>query len=188
MTVLTILRLTVFGVVAFAAAVAVGTWAIQTRRLNPFGRLGQLIRRAGDPLLDPIEGWQLRRGGNPQHAVWWLLGGSLVGGILLVTLADWVVREMAAVLSAASAGPRGVLRLMVYYAGRLVILALIIRVVASWFGAGRYNRWIGWTYALTDWIIRPLRQVVPPIGMVDITPLVAWLLLEVLLATVLSIL
>jgi YggT family protein len=30
---------------------------------------------------------------------------------------------------------------------------------------------------LTDWLIEPLRRVVPPIGMFDVTPLVAYFIL-----------
>jgi YggT family protein len=32
-------------------------------------------------------------------------------------------------------------------------------------------------HALTDWLLDPLRRVIPPIGMIDITPMVAYLML-----------
>jgi YggT family protein len=35
-------------------------------------------------------------------------------------------------------------------------------------------------YVLTDWMVEPLRRVVPPIGMFDLTPLVAWFLILLL--------
>ena len=29
----------------------------------------------------------------------------------------------------------------------------------------------------TDWLLRPLQRFIPPIGMIDITPIVAWFLI-----------
>jgi YggT family protein len=185
---LALLRDAVF--VAFLAAsfVAFGSWAVRTRAINPFGYLARTIRRLSDPVIDPIERWQLKRGGNPQHAPWWLLGGVVVGGIVLVSGSQWLAGQLERVSYAARVGPRGLLRLVVYYAFRLVILALIVRVIGSWIGLFRYNRWIRWSYVLTDWIVEPLRRVVPPIGMIDITPLVAWFLLVILERIVMGIL
>jgi YggT family protein len=77
-------------------------------------------------------------------------------------------------------------KLVIYYAGQLVLLAIIVRVVANWLGAGRYSRWIRPAYFLTDWIIEPLRRVIPPLGMIDLTPIVAWFLLQFALRVVLS--
>ena len=54
----------------------------------------------------------------------------------------------------------------------LLKVALIVRVISSWFGRGEYSRWLRPAYWLTDWLIRPLRRVVPPVGMFDLTPLV----------------
>jgi YggT family protein len=32
-------------------------------------------------------------------------------------------------------------------------------------------------YALTDWLIEPIRRIVPPVGMFDLSPLVALIVL-----------
>ncbi|GIW51937.1 MAG: hypothetical protein KatS3mg081_1292 [Gemmatimonadales bacterium] len=179
------LRYTVFAVFVAAAALAFGARAVQTRRISPFSRWARVIRGVSDPVLQPIERWQLRSGGNPQNAPWWLLGFALVGGILVITLAEWIATMFGRVGEAVSGGVRSTIRLLVYYAGQLVILALIVRVVGSWFGVGRYNRWMRPAYYLTDWIVGPLRRVIPPIGWIDITPIVAWLLIQFLLLPVL---
>lgn len=181
-----VLRYAVFAVLVASGAVAVGSWAIQTRRLNPFGRLGQVIRRTTDPVLAPFETWLLKRGRNPQHAPWWLLGVTVVGGILVLTGAQWVALTVMRSAGAVAAGPRGIARLAVYYATQLIIVALIVRVVGSWFGVGRYRGWMRPFYWLTDWIVQPLRRIVPQVGMFDITPIIAWLALIVLQAIILS--
>lgn len=180
MLILELIRGLVFGVFVICAFVAVGTWAIMTRRINPFGKLGRMIRRISDPVLEPVEYWLRRRGGNPRNAGWWILGGSVVGGIVIITLAEWIVVQVARMSMARQAGARGVLWLLIDFAGKLLMFALFARVVGSWFGVGRFNRWMRPAYVLTDWIVEPLRKIVPPIGRIDITPLVAWFLVMIL--------
>ena len=65
--------------------------------------------------------------------------------------------------------------------------ALIVRVIAGWFGLFRYSRWIKPAYILTDWIVEPIRRVVPPLGALDVSPIVAWLALMLLRNVLLSI-
>ena len=62
----------------------------------------------------------------------------------------------------------------------LLKFALLVRVFSSWFGAGRYNSWIRWSYQLTDWLVEPLRRVIPPLGMIDVSPIAAYFVLWLL--------
>jgi len=187
MIILDLIRGLVFGVFVICALIAFGSWAVMTRRINPFSKTGQTIRRFTDPILEPAEYWLRRRGGNPRNAGWWILGGSVVGGIVVITLSEWIVVESARIAYATSAGPRGFLRLFVSYAGRLLMFALFARVIGSWFGVGRFNRWMRPAYVLTDWLVEPLRKIVPPAGRIDITPLVAWFLIMILVNLLLGI-
>lgn len=171
-----------------SAFVAISSWGVRTRRIDPFSGLARFIRSATDPVVEPVERWLLRQGGNPQHAPWWLLGLVVVGGILLITVARWLLVQLARVSFAVQSGPRGLLRLIIYYAGWLVLLALIVRVIASWFGLFRYSRWMRPVYVLTDWVIEPLRKIIPSIGMIDITPLVAWFAIRMVLGWLMRVL
>jgi YggT family protein len=60
----------------------------------------------------------------------------------------------------------------------LLMLALLVRVFSSWFGGSRYSKYIRWSYTLTDWLVEPIRRVLPTVGMFDLSPLVAWLVLS----------
>jgi YggT family protein len=177
-----LLRYLVFAAFAASGLIALGSWAVRTRRINPFSGPARLIRSVTDPLINPVERWLLRHGGNPQHAPWWLVAIVVVAGIVVITATQWLLIQVARGSLAAHAGPWGWIRLAVYYAGELVLLALLVRVVASWFGSGRYNRWIRWAYVLTDWIVEPLRRIIPRLGIFDITPLVAWFALRIVLS------
>jgi YggT family protein len=179
------LRLAVLVIAVAALLVALGSWAVTTRRIGPFSPLARFIRRVSDPILRPIERWLVTRGRNPQDAPWWLLGIAVVGGILALTIVQWLWATVADLIAAGQSGPRSTIRLVIYLAFQLVLFALIARVVGSWFGAGRFHRWLRPAYLLTDWIVEPLRRFIPAVGILDITPLAAWLLLQILLSIIL---
>lgn len=182
------LRYAVFAAFVASALIALGSWAVRTRRISPFTGLARLIRTLTDPIINPTERWVLRRGGNPQNAPWWLLGAVVVGGIVVITVAQWLVVVGARASFAVQTGPRGLLRLVVYYAGQAVLIALIVRVIGSWLGFFRYSRWMRPFYFLTDWIVEPLRRIIPPLGMFDITPLVAWIVIRIALSALMGVL
>lgn len=127
-------------------------------------------------------------GGSPQDAPLWLLGIVIAGGLLLLSLLSWVVGMSGNLAAMAYSGPRGWLRFLVSAGFSLVMLAIFIRVIASWFGIGPYRPWMRPLVLLTDWIIEPVRRVLPPMGMIDFSPMVAWLILWVLRGFVLGIL
>ena len=77
---------------------------------------------------------------------------------------------------------------LVYALGELLktviwvyIIALILQAVISWVGNTRDNPIIPLINSLTAPILRPIQKVVPLIGMMDLSPLVAILGLQVLL-------
>ncbi|MCH7474509.1 MAG: YggT family protein [Gemmatimonadetes bacterium] len=168
-----VLRYTVFGIFAVASAAAIGSWAVRTRRISPFSKSANFIRRSTDPILKPIESQLLRRGGNPQNAEWWLLGGTVVGGIVIISATGWIANQF---LFVTRAGPRG----MIFLAGQIVTWAIIIRVVGTWMGVGRHNKFMRPMYFLTDWIVEPLRRIIPPFGMIDISPIAAYFLIQII--------
>jgi len=183
-----ILRYTVFSLVVLSGLVALGSWLVRTRRISPFSMLGRTLRSATDPIVRPVERRLVRMGGNPTHAGGWLVVIMAVAGILLVSLAGWLVGTFETARAAASGGPRGTFRLIVDLAYRILFAALLVRVVATWFGMFRYAKWIRPAYILTDWMVAPIRRVVPPLGAVDLSPLVAMIALSILRQILLSML
>jgi YggT family protein len=161
----------------YASIVALTHWAVRRRRLGPFGAWPRLVRRLSDPVLLPLERRVIRFGGSPQDAPLWLLGIVILGGLILMSLANWLHGMAATVAALASAQPRDWLRLLVSWAFTLVMVSICIRVIASWFGVSEFRPWMRPLLLLTDWIIRPIRRLLPPTGMLDFSPMVAWLVL-----------
>lgn len=163
----------------YASLVALTHWAVRRRKIGPFGPWPRFVRRASDPVLLPLERRVIRFGGSPQDAPLWLLGIVIVGGLLLLSLTNWLLGMIGTVGALATAPPRVWLRLLVSWAFSLVMVAIFIRVIASWFGVSEYRRWMRPLVLLTDWIIQPIRRIMPSTGMIDFSPMVAWLVLWV---------
>jgi YggT family protein len=161
----------------YASIIALTHWAVRRRRLGPFGAWPRTVRRLSDPVLLPLERRVVRFGGSPQDAPLWLLGIVILGGLLLLSLTNWLHGMAGTVSALASAQPRDWIRFLVSWVFTVVMASIFIRVIASWFGVSEYRRWMRPLVLLTDWIIRPIRRLLPPAGMLDFSPMVAWLVL-----------
>ena len=175
----TVTRAFVVIALAYASVVALTHWAVRRRKLGPFGGWPRLVRRLSDPVLLPLERRVIRFGGSPQDAPLWLLGIVILGGLLLLSLTNWLVGTVGALGALRHASPRDWARILVGWAFSIVMLAIFIRVIASWVGVSEYRRWMRPFVFLTDWIILPIRRMLPPAGMIDFSPMVAWLVLWV---------
>lgn len=177
---LALLRVVLFWVALVLAVVFAVDWLVRTRRIGPFHPVARFVRRAVDPLVAPVERRVVRAGGLPSSAPWWALVAVVIGGILLIVLLGFVRDQLALLAFAAGAGPAGLYRVLVSWTIGVLQIALLVRVVASWVRISEYSPWVSWSVVLTEPILRPLRSVIPPLGMLDIVPLVAWFLLGIL--------
>lgn len=180
--VLRIALLIVAGVVLVLAAV---DWAVRTRRISPFSPIARFFRRAIDPMLAPVEARVVRAGGLPSQAPWWALAAVVVAGVLFIVLLQWLHTTLVSVAFASERGGAGIAELVLSWAFELLKLALIVRVLVSWIGM-RYTWWARAAYALTDWIVRPIARVLPPFGVIDFSPIVAYLLIYVVQVAVMG--
>ncbi len=62
---------------------------------------------------------------------------------------------------------------------QLLSLAIFFRAILSWFVRDPYNPIVRALDAITEPILQPLRQIVPRMGMMDLTPLVAIIVLSI---------
>jgi YggT family protein len=174
---LIVLRYALFGLGVVAAGICGIDWLARTRRLNPFGAVARFCRASVDPLLAPVERAVVRAGGVPSSAPWWGLVSVIVGGIVVITLVNALRTLLFSALYAASTGPTGIARLLIAWTFEFLEVALIVRVVSSYVRVSPYSAWVRWAYASTEWLLRPLRRIVPMGGMFDFTPIVAYFIL-----------
>ena len=171
-----VLRQALFYLAVVVGAIALVDWLVRTRRINPFGPVAQFMRKVVDPLMRPVEERIVRAGGQPSSAPWWTLVFVVVGGLLVIWALEFL-SGLANQLAYGLANPAGLWVVLVAWTFSLLRIALIIRVVSSWFGMSPYSKWIRWTISLTEWMLAPLRRVLPLFGAVDLSPLIAFFLL-----------
>ncbi len=68
----------------------------------------------------------------------------------------------------------------IYVLFQILTIAIFARVLLSWFPMRPDNPIILVLDEITEPILRPLRSIVPRLGMLDITPIVALVLLQLL--------
>jgi len=173
------LGLRTLALLAFGASLVVlaTQFAVRRKLFRPAGWWPMLVRRRSGPILRPIERRLSAGGQNPQDAGLWLLGIVVVASLLALTVYRWLISTVELVLAMRTAGVEAWLRLLLGAATTLVMAAIVVRVIGLWLGLGRYHRWMRWAYRLTDWLIEPIRRRLPPTGILDLSPLVAYLLL-----------
>jgi len=163
-------------------------WMVRTRRINLFGSLARFSRSKIDPVLEPIERKVVRAGGNPASAPLWALAAVVIGGILIISVLDFIRAEILGLSFAVRSGPGGIFKLLVAWTFDFVRIAILVRVVSSWLPVSPYSPWIRWSYAVSEPILRPLRQVIPTLGPIDITPIIAYFLIGFIQGAVLRLL
>ncbi len=62
----------------------------------------------------------------------------------------------------------------------VLTMAILVRVILSWFSLGPSNMLANILYRVTEPVLAPLRRIIPRMGMLDFTPLVAIILLQVI--------
>jgi YggT family protein len=62
----------------------------------------------------------------------------------------------------------------------LLYIAILVRVILSWVQIDPYHPVVVLLDQITEPFLAPIRRIVPPMGMMDITPIVAIIVIQVL--------
>jgi hypothetical protein len=81
----------------------------------------------------------VKSGANPQDAPFWLLGLIVVAGLALIALVRWILGFVGSIIIATRSDASFLLPMLVNYGFGLLMAAILIRVVASWFGIAGTN-------------------------------------------------
>ena len=72
--------------------------------------------------------------------------------------------------------------------GTFLSIAIFARVILSWFPTQTNNPIVVFIYAITEPILAPIRRYVPKFGMLDLTPMIALILILFIETLLLSVL
>jgi len=80
--------------------------------------------------------------------------------------------------------------MLVWFANSLIFLVnsicsilyiiLVVRILISWVNADPYNEIVRMVYSVTDPILAPLKRLPLRLGMLDLSPIVAFMLLKLI--------
>ncbi len=79
------------------------------------------------------------------------------------------------------------LSLFVVYLSKIFIFALFARIILSWFNP-RPNALYYFLIDVTDPLLKFCKNILPPIGFIDFSPIIAFLLVDICTKIVLSLL
>ena len=176
--VIDVLRTVLLSIALVFGAICVLDWAVRTRKISPFNAIARFCRSTVDPLIVPIERKVVRAGGTPAAAPLWALAAVVVGGILLLTFLDFIRLGVANSIIASQSGAGGIFHILVSWTFTILKIALLVLVISSWLPVSPYSAWVRWSYVLSEPILAPMRRIVPNLGGLDVTPILAYFLLN----------
>jgi YggT family protein len=153
--------------------------------LNPFSWASRTIRRLSDPFIFPVRRSLMSVGVDPKFAALAVILISILLGWFFLQLSGEVGNTLAGlILSIKSANAVKALGHIIYGALSIYTLLIFIRIVFSWGMVSYSNRLMRFLVNATEPLLGPLRRMIPPLGMMDISPIFAFIILWLLKAAV----
>jgi len=149
---------------------------LAANRASFYNPISQFIVQVTNPVLTPLRRVVPSIGKIDSAAILLMLALQLLQIILLLLLQGQGISFFPLLAVAVVK----LLEMLIY----IHIIALIVLAVLSWVNPGAYqmqNPLVGILHSITAPILRPLRKIIPSIGMVDMTPFAAIILLYVAL-------
>jgi YggT family protein len=153
--------------------------------LNPFGWISRTLRRLTDGFVIPVRGGLRGFGADPKFAPLVVILIAIVLGYFILQLVGTVGGTLLGVLQSVQGGAViTALGFILYGLLSIYTLLIIIRIVFSWAMIGYNNRLMRFLIDVTEPLLGPLRRMIPPLGWLDISPIVAFFILLLLQAAV----
>jgi YggT family protein len=181
---------------AVAAMTAAGIALIILRAIfnyadvNPFTWSAINIKRATDPVILPLRRMLMGMRLDPVAAPIIAIVVLLLVAVFVVQIAGGTLNMIAGIHFALTSGianvPMAILGYLLYALIGLYELMIFVRIIGSWFTLNYGNRSMRFLIRATEPLLAPLRRMIPHVGMFDVSPIIAFVILWVLQAVVAS--
>lgn len=146
--------------------------------LNPFSRPVMTVRNLTDPFVNPVRRSLLNFGFTPNMAPLVTILILILVGWLALNLANDVIGTFYGMFLCARQGRMvALVGTLLYGFLSVYSMLILIRIIFSWGMVGLRNPAMRFLVRATDPLLVPLRRIIPPLGVFDISPLVALLLI-----------
>ena len=156
-----------------AALLFLARFLLQASGADFYNPVSQAIVNATDPICRPLRAIlrPIKRFDIASLFVAWL-----ISMIFMALLVNWSAPGLAAVLTVLWAGLiRTLLVVTQFY-----LWTIIIVVIASFITQGTYHPALALLHQIIEPIMAPLRRVIPPLGPLDLTPMVVILIIYII--------
>jgi len=146
--------------------------------LNPFGWTSRTVRRLSDGFVMPVRGGLRGFGIDPKFAPIVVMLLAFLLGMFVYQLAWTVGSTLSGIIASVQSG--SVFRVIGFIVSGLIsiyILLIVMRVIFSWGMLSYRNRLMRFLVDVTEPLLGPLRRMIPRLGWLDISPIVAILIL-----------
>lgn len=157
-------------------------------QVNPFSWLMITLRRATEPVLVRVRAVLIGFRLDPKVAPFIAVILIIVAGYMVILVAGSVLNTIAGIIFALAVrkpgAPIAIAGYLIFGFLGLYTLAIFARIIFSWVGGSYANPFLRFLFHATEPLLGPLRRRIPPVGMFDISPIVAFLILWVCKAAV----
>ena len=146
--------------------------------LNPFSWAARTLRRLTDGFVVPVRGTLRQVGVDPKFAPLVVMLVSILLGYFIWRLVQTVgITVDGAISSVRTGAVFAGLGYILYGLLSIYSLLIFVRIIFSWGMVSYHNRIMRFLVDVTEPMLAPLRRMIPPVAMMDISPLVAFLIL-----------
>ena len=159
--------------------------------LNPFSWASRTLRRLTDGFVIPVRGTLRDVGIDPKFAPLVVVLVSILLGYFILRFVGTVASTLDGAISSARSGAFfGVIGYILYGLLSIYSLFIFLRIIFAWGMVSYSNRIMRFLVDVTEPLLGPLRRVIPPLGRMDISALIAlfivWLFQAAITGTLLS--
>jgi len=151
---------------------------------NPFNWSVRTVGRLTDPVIHSVRRLLIGFRIEPRVAPFMAVVLILVFGYFTFMLAENILNTVAGILYVLSrpwaGAPAAITGYIVFGFLGLYILMIFLRILFSYLTTGYPNRWVRLLYRSTEPLLAPLRRMIPTVGMFDVSPIVAFVILYLL--------
>jgi YggT family protein len=153
--------------------------------LNPFGWSSITIRRLTDSIIGPVRRTLARLAVDPKYAPLVAILAAILLGWFALHLVSGIANTLAGILVSLNAHSIiATMGYLVYGVLGLYSLLIFIRIILSFGMFGYSSRLMRFLVNATEPLLGPLRRMVPAVGVFDISPIVAFVVIWLLQAAV----
>ena len=153
---------------------------VNSMDLNPFSWSAVTLRRSTEPVLRPVRATLIGFRLDPKFAPFIAVILIIVAGYLVIQVAGSILNTIAGIIYAITSrqlgAPVAIVGYLLFGFLGLYTLIIFIRIIFSFVGVGYGNSLMRFLYRTTEPLLGPLRRMVPPVGMFDISPIVAFII------------